>query len=153
MLTRYRRNTPTHSAFTRDPFFQFVDRFFNDAGLAAGVPAEAAETGWVPAMDIVENDDAFLAHADLPGLSKDDIEISVEDGMLSISGERKFEHVSDEENKGFKRLERSWGSFRRSFSLPQGVDLEKVTAAFADGVLTVTLPKSEIVKARKVDIH
>ena len=152
MLTRYRRNTPTYAALTRDPFFQFVDRFFSDTGLPQA-PAEAAETGWVPAMDIVENDDAFLALADLPGLTKDDIEISVEDGMLSISGERKSAHTSDEESKGFKRLERAWGTFRRSFSLPQGVDLEKVSASFTDGVLTVTLPKTEIVKARKVDIH
>ena len=153
MLTRYRRTAPTYPAITRDPFFTFVDRVFNDVGWTGASAEPAAETGWVPAMDIVENDDAFVATADLPGLGKDDIEISVEEGTLSISGERKLEHVEDDEKKGFKRLERAWGSFRRSFTLPQGVDLEKVSASFTDGVLTVTLPKTEIVKARKVDIH
>lgn len=151
MLTRYRRTTPTYDAITRDPFFSLVDRFFND-GLN-GVPAADSTThSWVPAMDIVENDDAYLATADLPGLRKDDIDISVEEDVLTISGERKLENTTGDEKAGFQRLERARGSFRRSFTLPQSVDLEKVQASFADGVLSVTLPKTEVVKARKVSI-
>ncbi|MEO1085746.1 MAG: Hsp20/alpha crystallin family protein [Acidobacteriota bacterium] len=148
MLTRYRRNTPTYDAITRDPFLSFVDRFFHDG--FSGHATEGAPQSWVPAMDIVETEDAYLATADLPGLRKEDIDIAVEDSVLTISGERTVEHTTAE--SGFKRLERASGSFRRAFSLPQGVDLEKVNAGFADGVLTVTLPKTEIVKARKVSI-
>ncbi|MEM8998535.1 MAG: Hsp20/alpha crystallin family protein [Acidobacteriota bacterium] len=148
MLTRYRRTVPTYDAITRDPFFSFVDRFFHDG--FNGQAAEGVSQAWVPAMDIVETEDAYLATADLPGLRKEDIDISVEDGVLTISGERTVEHAAGE--SGFKRLERASGGFRRAFTLPQGVDLEKVNAGFADGVLTVTLPKTEIVKARKVSI-
>ncbi|MEM6797196.1 MAG: Hsp20/alpha crystallin family protein [Acidobacteriota bacterium] len=151
MLTRYRRNVaPTSAAITRDPFVNFVDRFFNDFA----VPAASFETptsSWVPAMDIVEREDAFVATADLPGLSKDDIDIALEDGVLSISGERTVLESADE-HKGFRRLERAHGSFQRSFTLPQGVDIEKVDATFDQGVLTLTLPKTEIVKARKISI-
>ncbi|MEM1179120.1 MAG: Hsp20/alpha crystallin family protein [Acidobacteriota bacterium] len=151
MLTRYRRTTPTYDAITRDPFLNLVDRFFHDGLAGVAAATNEATHSWVPAMDIVETEEAYLATADLPGLRKDDIDISVEDGVLTISGERTIAHPADEAT-GFKRFERASGSFRRAFTLPQGVDLEKVNAAFADGVLTVTLPKSEIVKARKVAI-
>ena len=152
MLTRYRRTTPTANAFARDPFVQFVDRFFGELASPAATFADDATVGWTPAMDIVETDDAFLATVDLPGLTKDDIDLSLEDGVLSISGERSFEHATGDESKGFRRVERSFGSFRRAFTLPQGVDVDKLDASFADGVLKLTLPKSEVVKARKITI-
>ena len=152
MLTRYRRTTPTANAFARDPFVQFVDRFFGELASPATTYADEATVGWTPAMDIVETDDAFLATVDLPGLTKDDIDLSLEDGVLSISGERSFEHTADDESKGFRRVERSFGSFRRAFTLPQGVDVDRLDATFADGVLKLTLPKSEVVKARKITI-
>ncbi len=152
MLTRYRPRRPVSvpvTALNRDPLFNFVDRFFSD--LAAENPAEATDHSWVPAMDILETEAAFIATADLPGLTKDDIDISLEDGVLSVSGERNLD-VTEESSKGFRRVERARGSFRRSFTLPQGVDVEKVEATFADGVLSLTLPKAEIIKARKISI-
>lgn len=152
MLTRYRRSTPSTSTATyRDPFYSFVDRFFNEFAYGNGSAAsESGDAGWMPAMDIVENEGAFVATADLPGLTKEDIDLSIEDGVLTLSGERKFEHA-DTEGK-FRRIERSYGRFTRSFSLPQGLDHEKVSASFDNGVLTLTLPKSDVAKSRKIDI-
>lgn len=153
MLTRYRRTTPSYDTLARDPFVNFVDRFFNEvAWPTAGGVENGGDRGWIPAMDIVENEDAFVATADLPGLTKDDIDISLEDGALSISGERKIQHTEGDGNKGFRRLERSYGAFHRSFTLPQGVDVEKVEAKFADGVLSLTLPKAETARSRKISI-
>ena len=159
MLTRYRRPQTSLSQFQRDPFFNFVDRFFGDLGsnLDRLSPENGGEgwsrQGWIPAMDVVENEDAFVATADLPGLSKEDIQISLDEGVLSISGERKLEHTENgEEGKGFRRFERAYGSFSRSFSLPQGIDQENVKAAFDNGVLTLTLPKTEVAKSRTISI-
>ena len=164
MLTRFRRNVPTTPAFTRDPFFNFVDRFFNELSWpASGVPGDATEgngSAWMPAVDVVENEDAYVVTADLPGLKKEDVDVSLDDGVLTISGERRFESKStgpegedNEGRKGFRRFERAYGSFRRSFSLPQGLDFEKVEAKFADGELTLTLPKAEVTKSRKISIQ
>lgn len=135
----------------RDPFHGFFDRvfdnFWNDSDF---VPAEAGRRTWLPAVDIYESDDAFVATADLPGLKKDDIDVSIEDNVLTVSGERKFEQSEGEGT--FRRVERSYGTFRRSFTLPRGVDSAKVEAKFEDGVLTLTLPKSEMAKSRKITV-
>lgn len=152
-IQRFRKSTPTGDVVARDPFFQLVDRFFNDYGLP--VVAQAwPENGrsFTPPVDILEKDTAFIATVDLPGLKKEDIEISLDDGVLTISGERKFEHEEKEEGKAFRRIERTYGAFSRSFTLPQGVDLGKVEAVFTDGVLKLTLPKSEAAKPRKIAI-
>ncbi len=146
-LTRYRKNPLTGDVVQRDPFFQLVDRFMHDFNAA---PVEAR--GWKPPVDIVEKDNAFLATVDLPGLKKEDIEISLDEGVLTLQGERKLEHAEGDEAKGYRRIERAYGAFSRSFTLPQGVDLGKIEATFADGVLTLTLPKSEAAKARKIAI-
>lgn len=147
-LTRYRKN-PMTGDIQRDPFVQLVNRFFTDLG-----PAASAEQvrGFKPPVDIVEQDNAFLATVDLPGIKKEDIEISLDEGVLSISGERKLEHQVGEEGTAYRLIERSYGAFSRSFTLPQGVDLGKVEANFADGVLKLTLPKSEAAKPRKIAI-
>ena len=154
MLTRYRRTTPTAPAFTRDPFFRLVDRFFDDMTAPSHFTWTGAQNGgakgWLPAVDVVENDGAFVVTADLPGLDKEAIDISLDDGVLTLAGERKLEEAT--EGEGFRRFERSHGSFSRSFSLPQGVDVENVSAEFANGVLTLTLPKVEVAKARKIAI-
>src|ERR1700754_1996193 len=94
---------------------------------------------WVPAMDLVETDGAFVLKADLPGLSESDVNIEVEENVLTISGERKSEH--QDRKAGYYRVERSYGSFRRSLTLPEGVEAEAVKATFANGVLEVTVPK------------
>ena len=96
---------------------------------------------WIPAMDLVEGDDDLVLRADLPGMSEDDVNIEIKDGVLTISGERRAEH--EEKGEGFHRVERAFGRFSRSLSLPEGVDPEKVEAKFADGVLEVRVPTPE----------
>jgi HSP20 family protein len=105
---------------------------------------------WMPAMDLVESGDAFVLRADLPGLSEDDVKIELEDSTLTISGERKTEHES--EGDGYVRVERAFGSFTRSLTLPKGVDPAAVTAAFDRGVLEVRIPKPEQRKPRRIEI-
>ena len=105
---------------------------------------------WVPAMDLVETDDHFVLKADLPGLGADDVNIEVEDNVLTVSGERKVEHEASRE--GFYRVERASGSFRRSLTLPEGVKLEHIAANFDKGVLEIRIPKPEERKPRKVSI-
>jgi len=105
---------------------------------------------WVPPMDLVETDDHFVLKADLPGLDANDVSIEVEDKVLTLSGERKVEHETSKE--GFYRLERSSGEFRRSLTLPEGVDADKIEANFDKGVLEVRIPKPEERKPRKVQI-
>jgi HSP20 family protein len=105
---------------------------------------------WMPAMDLVESDDHFVLRADLPGMSEDDVSIEFEDGTLTISGERKSEH--EEREGGFHRVERAFGAFSRSLTLPQGVDADAVTANFDRGVLEVRIPKPEQRKPRRITI-
>jgi HSP20 family protein len=105
---------------------------------------------WIPAMDLVETAEAFVLRADLPGLSEEDVKIEMEDGVLTISGERKVEHEAREE--GFYRLERAVGSFSRQLTLPKGVNPEGVTASFDRGVLEVRVPKPEQAKPRRISI-
>jgi HSP20 family protein len=105
---------------------------------------------WMPAMDLVETDEHFVLRADLPGMSEDDVKIEVEDGTLVVSGERKAEH--EERGEGFHRLERAFGTFSRSLTLPKGVDADAVTASFERGVLEVRVPKPEQRKPRRIEI-
>ena len=122
------------------------DSFFNDAWPGFGQEFG----GWEPRVDIEETDEAIVLHADLPGLSKDDIGITVEDNTLTIRGERKRDARG--ESSGYHRVERSYGVFRRSFRLPANVLSEQVEAAYRDGVLQVTVPKAEEVKPRQIQI-
>ncbi len=101
-------------------------------------------------MDLVDTGEAFVLKADLPGLSESDVSIEVHDNVLTVSGERKSEH--EDRKAGYYRVERSYGSFRRSLTLPEGVDAEAVNATFDKGVLEVTVPKPEHQAPRKVQI-
>jgi HSP20 family protein len=107
-------------------------------------------TGWTPALDLYQTTDDVVAVVELPGMRKEDIEISLHDGMLTIGGERK-----DETPEGQKtaRSERVVGKFRRSISLPTRVDANKVNATYKDGILTVTLPKAEEVKPKQIQVN
>jgi HSP20 family protein len=105
---------------------------------------------WVPAMDLVEDKDDLVLRADLPGLSEDDVDIEVKDGVLTISGERKTEEKKEEQ--GYYRVERAFGSFSRSLTLPDGIDPEQVKAEFDNGVLEVRIPKPEERKPHRVSI-
>ena len=105
---------------------------------------------WMPAMDLVEADEHFVLRADLPGMSEEDVNIEVEERVLTISGERKAEHT--ETKDGYQRFERAFGAFSRSLTLPEGIDAEAVSASFDRGVLEVRIPKPEQHKPRKISI-
>jgi HSP20 family protein len=128
-----------------------MNRLFNSffEGAAPGNGMTGARR-WVPAMDLVETDDEFVLRADLPGLSERDIGIDFEGNVLTVSGERKAEH--EEREGGYYRLERAWGSFARSLTLPEGVSAEGIRASFDRGVLEVRVPKPEQSKPRRVAI-
>jgi HSP20 family protein len=130
----------------REPTRLFSTLFDSPTGAAR--PAGARR--WIPAMDLSETPQDFLLRADLPGLTADDVAIDVEDRVLTISGERKGEDLG--EDGRFLRVERAQGAFRRTLTLPDGVDAEAVTASFENGVLEVRIPKPEERKPRRVAI-
>src|SRR3954454_7048609 len=131
---------------------QEMNRLFSSFFDAPSGGAGNGETvrRWVPAMDLVETDDSFVLKADLPGLDEKDVKIEVEDGVLTVSGERKAEH--EEKREGYYRVERAFGSFGRSLTLPQGVSAEAIAADFTDGVLEVRIPKPEEKRPHRVAI-
>jgi HSP20 family protein len=105
---------------------------------------------WSPAMDLVETEDNYVLRADLPGVSEGDVKIELDDNILTISGERKSAHK--EAKEGYYRVERAYGSFSRTLTLPEGVDADAISASFDRGVLEVRVPKPEQRKPRKVEI-
>ncbi len=128
-----------------------MNRLFNtyfDAPPGNG--GTSGQRRWLPPMDLVETEDSFVLRADLPGLSEEDVNIELEDNVLTISGQRKSEH--EERKEGFHRVERAYGSFSRSLTLPEGVNAEAIKANFDRGVLEVQIPKPEERKPRKVAI-
>ena len=145
------------SPFSPMPAFDEMENRMRKAFDASLFPFEdggvAEALGFVPPTDVVELDDKLVVTAELPGLEKKDVEITIDDGVLSIRGE-KLEERKAENGKKYHVFERSYGSFQRSFVLPRGVDAEKVTAEFDKGVLKVFLPKTAeaTVKGRKVEI-
>ena len=112
---------------------------------------ESAFTTWAPAVDVYENANELVVKTDLPDLNEKDIDVRVENNLLTIHGERKFDKSVSEEN--FLRVERAYGSFSRSFSLPNTLNTEAIAAEYKDGVLTVTLPKREETKPRQVKVN
>ena len=134
------------TVFKPEPFSSEVNRLFNT--LFTG--AEDRPERWTPAMDLVEAEDHFVLKADLPGLSEEDISIEIQDNTLTVSGERQAEH--EERHRGWYRVERSFGRFSRSLTLPEGVNPEAVAASFDRGVLSITIPKPEQRKPRRVTI-
>ncbi|MCC6264906.1 MAG: Hsp20/alpha crystallin family protein [Bryobacterales bacterium] len=121
-----------------------LNRFFTEP---------ASSRPWSPAVDISETENELVLKADLPEMKLEDLDIQLENGTLTLKGERKFE--KSDKDRGYHRIERSYGSFVRAFSLPDYADAEKVVADYKDGVLTVTVPKKEIAKPRaiKVSVH
>lgn len=120
-----------------------VPRLFNgEEGLLRGQ--------WIPNVDIREDEKAIYLEADLPGLKPEDFRLSIENYKLTLSGERKFEH--EEKGDNYHRVERSYGSFTRSFTLPTTVSIDEVKADFKDGVLRISMPKREEVRAREIQV-
>ena len=138
------------------PDLSFVHRQIDDLfnlGLTGFLSnGEAGETmaSWTPSMDVIEKADHVLLRAELPGLAQEDVEITVENNTLTLRGEKKFEHTEETDN--YRRLESRYGSFYRSFSLPNSVDQERIDAKFRNGVLEITLPKAEEAKPKKIQI-
>jgi len=138
----------------RDPFRELrglqdeMTRLF--AGMAPLASEDSVFGAWQPKVDIFEDKDTLVMEADMPGVKREDLDLTIENNVITLSGERKMEERRESEN--YHRVERSYGSFTRSFTLPRTVDTEKVKAEFRDGVLTVSLPKREETKARKIDV-
>jgi len=127
-----------------------VNRLFS-TNLTRGFGEESIGRGaWNPSVDIYENKNHIVLEAELPGMKREDFELSVENNVITLRGERQFEKNEDSDN--YHRVERSYGSFTRSFTLPQTVSAEGATAEYKNGVLRVTLPKREEAKARRIEI-
>ena len=126
----------------QEDFDRFFRGFLPETSLARGT--------WEPAVDIGETNNAYLITADLPGLTKDEIKINYQDGVLTIHGEKQQE--KEEKNKNYHRIERSYGVFERSFRLPSRIAADKIDAKYKDGVLTLTLPKTEEARPKEIPI-
>ena len=129
-----------------------LDRLFDTRGLSRDEDQSSVVTcDWIPAVDIKEEQDRFLLHADIPGVDPKDIEITMEKGVITIKGERQSE--SKTEREGYSRIERARGTFYRRFSLPDSADPEKISARGANGVLEIVIPKHERIQPRKISVE
>lgn len=131
------RYNSTLNDFVPTTFSNMIDRFFNDSVSRSGGSAYS----FVPKVDIVENEKAFELHVAVPGMSKDDFKIDLNDNYLTVSGERKF--TSEKTENNFHSIETQFGTFSRSFSLPDNVDATKISAKYNNGILEITVPKDE----------
>jgi len=128
---------------------QLFDRFRRQSFTDEELPA----TVWYPTADVAEREDAYTVTLDLPGMAREDIKLRIADNVLTVSGERKVEHEESTAGGNYHRVERSYGGFTRSFILPSAVDEGKVAATYKDGVLAITLPKSEDAKPRQIAVN
>lgn len=140
-----------------DPFRELEDvsnslnRFFGrSAARTESDRGMLAVADWMPSVDISETDTAYLIKAEIPDVKKEDVKVTIQDGMLTIQGERKLD--KEEKGKKFHRIERSYGSFVRSFQVPDDADETAVKAEFKDGMINVTLPKSAKAKAKAINV-
>lgn len=141
---------PTDRRFGWDLFGDFDD-IVNQLRRAPMYRSEEGDRALAPAIDVSENDHAYVVRAELPGVKKEDLDVTINDGMLTINAETRYEH--DEKQKGrVIRQERRYGKYVRSMRLGNDVDDSKVSADYTDGILTLTLPKSEEVKPKKIDV-
>ena len=145
MLNNVTRWNPAAAYLAREPFSRLLETFFTDPQ-----GEEVSNRNWIPPVDIQETPEGYKLLAELPGLTKDDINITLENNVLRLSGERKFE--KDVKKESYHRVERTYGTFSRAFALPQQVQAEGVQAGFENGVLTVMVPKAEQAKPRKIEI-
>lgn len=139
-LMRYTR--PNRNVTSKN-FSDIMDEFFNDV-------VNDRRDNFVPSIDISETEDQFMITAELPGMSKEDIDISLENGRLAISGERSFKN--EEKDKKFHRVETKYGAFERSFQLPDNVDAESISATYENGLLNISINKSEDKVKKQIEI-
>ena len=137
---------------TADPFFLLQNRMNNMFDFPLSPFAEEAFplSAWAPACDIYETDKEIVVKAEIPGLKKEDVKVSIENNVLTLRGERRLEEEVKREN--FHRVERTYGEFLRSFTLPAFIDATKILAEFKDGLLMVALPKREEAKAKQIEV-
>jgi HSP20 family protein len=138
----------TEEAQNRFNRYRFLGEFPNRMG--NGETHSLAVADWSPEVDISQDDHEYLLKADLPEMKKEDVRVTVEDGILCVSGERKID--KEDQKRKFHRTERPFGSFRRSFTLPENANGSKVTADFRDGVLKVHLPTTAIAKSKAIEV-
>lgn len=140
------RRTPNRTLRTlQREVDSLFDRFFNRTG------DDASSAVWSPQTDFVETDDNFQLRLDVPGLSKDDIDINLQNGTLTVSGERTSERT--DEGEDYVRVERAFGNFHRTFTLPDAVDHDGIEATYDDGVLSIHVPKTEESTRRQIEIQ
>jgi HSP20 family protein len=133
------------------PFFSLrrdIDRLFEDV-----MGRDGAQGGWAPAVDVREDENALVLELEIPGVSPEQVEVTAENGVLTIRGEKRSERREDDEKRRWHLVERSYGAFHRAFQLPKGVDEGQIEASFDQGVLTVRVPKSALPQPRKIEIR
>lgn len=153
LLTKYNSlSTPRWNPFKElADFERGLERFFGNAPVPAGKDDESiTEKLWEPLTDITEDDKEYLVKVELPEMKKEDVKVTVENGTLRISGERKAE--KEEKTKKYHRIESSYGAFLRTFTLPDGADGTKVSADYKDGVLKIHLPKTAEAKSKAIEV-
>ena len=135
-----------------DPFRRFPERFFEgfDPGMTTSAERIGRSPAWAPACDIYENNNEIVVKVELPEVMREDVRVSIENNILMIYGERRLSEETKKEN--YHRVERNYGEFTRSFTLPGFVDMNKVNAEFKDGILRVTLAKREEAKPKQVEV-
>ena len=131
-------------------FHNQMDQVFSDLFASHESERDMEETSWIPTVDISETENGFEIRAELPGVSEKDVNVSVTDNLLTIKGEKHQEEETD--GKDYHRVERRYGSFQRSFTLPRNVETSGINAGFKDGVLTLTIPKAEAAKPTEIPI-
>jgi HSP20 family protein len=150
-LTRWQTpllsNTASHLSSLRDE----IDQLFESPFALLESASQPFSSGWVPALDVYEDKDHLFVRAEVPGMKKDEIDISLHDSVLSLSGERKLDN--DYKKAQPHRVERFVGRFQRSINLPHPVDVANVNATYRDGILAITLPKAEEAKPKQITIH
>ncbi|HEX9775288.1 MAG TPA: Hsp20/alpha crystallin family protein [Actinomycetota bacterium] len=124
-----------------------IDRMFGEFGSLA---PDTQVTRWTPAMDVAEAEDGFTLTLDLPGLRSEDVDVNLDRNVLTVTGERSFEE--EKEGTSYHRVERSYGKFQRSLTLPRDVEADGIEAAFDNGVLTISIPKAATAKPRKIEV-
>lgn len=144
-------------AITRwDPFRDLsvlqerMNRVFEDAAGRSWKDEPSATTSWSPAVDIYETENEIIVQAELPGVDRNDISLNLENNVLTLKGERRFEKETKQDN--YHRIERAYGTFSRAFSIPTLVDEDKINAEYKDGILKIALPKKEQIKAKQIKI-
>lgn len=142
-MTIMRYNRPSRDVFSKN-FSDIMDEFFNDV-------VSKRTDSFVPGIDISETGDQFLVSVELPGMKKEDIDVSLDNGQLTISGERKFEEKED--GKRYHRVETHYGTFSRSFQLPDNVDEESITATYENGLLNITIDKTEDKVKKQIEVN